>query len=1763
MRKSRLYRAGAAFMAALMVLTAAPQTGLYATAAEPNDDVVLQEAEAEQNEELQMQSDDTADGQEAAQTTEELSSQEDGNGIVPYADGDPDPTSIVFDNASVSVQRLSTVQLGCTVYPSDAEQSVTYSSSAPAVATVSASGLVEAKTLGTTTITARSTKNSISATCTVTVTKIPVADIKFTLEKLEVQREDTATLSYTLLPETAYADYKADITFKSTDETIAEIIAENKDAREITIKGIKKGTTSVTASVDGYSASCPVEVTPIPVEKITMTPEPPSKLELDLNAEATTSGTVTVKVEPANADNKGVILVDNYDKSVIEVTFKDDATNATKQVKVKGLKGGSTMLSFRSAENARIFGYCDVTVESKKVDLTGISASPSCPKNLYEGNSLELSKYIVYNPGNAEEENKELTWAVASGGEKYVEVDSKSGRATAKWENETDTNDTKEVTITATAAKATGTNKTATFTLKITRRNVPLQEIYVSPEELVLEDTGNKSSQTVRVQLNPLTSTERNILAKVTPASSSKRTDGKSAVTVEAVNPYKYKNSNDDEVIISDVGQADTNGYVSFKVTANELEGLEKTDTCKITFYAAKITFSDGTPKVNEGKIKEECDVTVNKYVTPVGKLELDRSLTLKDGEEKELTAVIGPLTAEDRHIVWTVDDPEIAEIIGGVDTDGRNEAALVDGELAATVKIRANMVGTCKITATAAGDVKKTCEVTVTNGAQFATGLTITSDGVRDENGDKTETTEITLKPGQTYRLDPTVEPADAANKKVKWTSSSPAVASVAKQDGQGEAGFVTANALGVCTITAHASGESSACTKTVLVHVINPHMEVHYKGEPDAWAYVPEDQPITEEMLRDRINVFFWPIVKPVPEEDRVTIESGWAAPADGDADYTLRILREDGKTEKVFESKDMETPGVKTLVISYTYNGVTYKASIQVEMKEFDEADLISVTPLSGEDADIWNVPNGTPASSLPLPETTEIVVGRTVKVSTDEGEKDELKTSRLDAEIEWDVAASGYDSSSAEAQEFTVFGTVQLPEYVHNPNNVSLLVQVQMHVREQNVSGKRAARPRFSVLDGKEIANKTAVELPYGSKIILTTDTEEAQIYYMVDRMPDAERGIPHDEEHQYKSPITITAKTTTIYAIAAKSGYDDSECSECTIKLYQADPADPDDPDGPLPDDVTDEDKEEIGGKVPDGLWAVVQKGEDEKDGFPYTGKAIKPAVHVYDRTMLLTEKTDYTLAYSNNINVGSAKLPTITVTGKGNYEGKAVLNFTILPQDITDDSVVMDEYMAVAYNKKAQKPNPSLSWNGKKLTKNKDYTYDNTSYTDPGTYKVTVTGMGNYKGTRTMDYEIYQGGVAVSKLNISKIADQKYTGMPIQPPVTVKYKNTTLALGTKNGKTGNYYLKYENCTEVGTASVVIYGKGNYKGSKRINFKILPTAKINQAAITLDLPAGGVSYTGEPYRPACIVKYGGKDLKEEQDYTVSYQNNINVGTATVVITGKGAYAGTAKKTFKILKNDISGLAAVMDSSFTYEKGGCKPKPTITYNGMTLKEGTDYTLTYKNHNKIGNTAYVTVKGKGNYKGQIVRYFAVTVQDISNLTVVAADKVYQQKKNIYKTSVKVIDLNGKALTAGTDYDKAVYYTYESGDKAGQRVLSTDIIPVGTVIGVDIRVSNPRCYQGTVHGTYRIVRASVANAKVTIPAQEYTGRSIRPKKSQIQVVVNKVPLGDNDYEIVSYENNIKQGTAKITIRGVGGYGGTKTATFKIRKKGILNLKF
>ena len=611
-----------------------------------------------------------------------------------------------------------------------------------------------------------------------------------------------------------------------------------------------------------------------------------------------------------------------------------------------------------------------------------------------------------------------------------------------------------------------------------------------------------------------------------------------------------------------------------------------------------------------------------------------------------------------------------------------------------------------------------------------------------------------------------------------------------------------------------------------------------------------------------------------------------------------------------------------------------------------------------------------------------------------------------------------------------------------------------------------------------------------------------------------------------------------------------------------------------------PGEVIDEDIPEGGiESIPDGLWIA----GIEEEGYDYTGAAVKPSVRVYDHKTLLVEKKDYTIAYKNNKkaqkSTAGQTAPCIIVTGKGNYTGKATKTFTINPLDINGEEFDLD-HVAVTYNSnKVQKVIPTLLWKGKKLKNTKDFTVsypstENGAYKNPGTYIIRVKGINSFSGTK--DIELYiTSGQLMSKVSVKGLKNQTYTGNPVEPAFTVKHGKNTLVEGT------HYTVSYEDNTKVGTAYVVLTGINGYSGQKRVSFKITGQ-NIKNAKIKEMWWRTSGQYNGHEQTLQCTlkIKVGGveKTLVENTDYTVSYLNNVNAGKAFIIFTGINGYTGTLKKAFSISKyyinNDYMGWIDIeSDITAPYRKGGSKPKPTIVFRGVLLEEGVDYTLTYKNNKGINDgkssskVPIVVVKGKGNFAGSKSISFEIAQQDIGNLSMVVADKVYSGKKNGYKSVPKIVDLDGKSLAAKTDYMKDIEYRYKEDTRlangvqrtAGEKVGGNDIVPTGTVI--QVTVYGTKNYTGQLTGEYRILGngKDISKAKVgKIPDQYYTGRAITLTESDIKVKIGTSYLDETEFEIVegSYKNNIKKGKASVTIRGIGAYGGTKTVTFNIKAK-------
>ena len=141
----------------------------------------------------------------------------------------------------------------------------------------------------------------------------------------------------------------------------------------------------------------------------------------------------------------------------------------------------------------------------------------------------------------------------------------------------------------------------------------------------------------------------------------------------------------------------------------------------------------------------------------------------------------------------------------------------------------------------------------------------------------------------------------------------------------------------------------------------------------------------------------------------------------------------------------------------------------------------------------------------------------------------------------------------------------------------------------------------------------------------------------------------------------------------------------------------------------------------------------------------YNGSAQTPTVTVMDRTTTLVSGTDYTVAYSNNINAGTA---TVTITGQGNYTGTKSANFTINPKNASN--LTINAISAVTYNGSAQTPAVTVRDGSTTLTNGTHYTVAYSNNTNAGTATVTITGMGNYTSTKNANFTINKAPLTIT-----------------------------------------------------------------------------------------------------------------------------------------------------------------------------------------------------------------------------------------------------------------------------------------------------------------------------------------------------------------------------------------------------------------------------
>ncbi len=225
--------------------------------------------------------------------------------------------------------------------------------------------------------------------------------------------------------------------------------------------------------------------------------------------------------------------------------------------------------------------------------------------------------------------------------------------------------------------------------------------------------------------------------------------------------------------------------------------------------------------------------------------------------------------------------------------------------------------------------------------------------------------------------------------------------------------------------------------------------------------------------------------------------------------------------------------------------------------------------------------------------------------------------------------------------------------------------------------------------------------------------------------------------------------------------------------------------------------------------------------------------------------------------------------------------------------------------------------------------------------------------------------------------NVTLGRDLAYTGSEQTQTVTVTVGGKELTEDT------DYTVTGLTGTEPGDYTVTVTGKGNYKGSVEKTFTI-GKATIPADGITFDV--GPYGYTGEKWEPEVTVTFNGKKLTAGTDYTVSYEDNINAGTAKVIITGTGDhFTGKTEKTFKIEKASLSDCIIAPIEAVTYNAKAQTPALTVYLNGKLLQANTDYEVAYTDNTNAG-TATATVTGKGNFEGTKSENFTIKKADLT---------------------------------------------------------------------------------------------------------------------------------------------------------------------------------
>ena len=566
---------------------------------------------------------------------------------------------------------------------------------------------------------------------------------------------------------------------------------------------------------------------------------------------------------------------------------------------------------------------------------------------------------------------------------------------------------------------------------------------------------------------------------------------------------------------------------------------------------------------------------------------------------------------------------------------------------------------------------------------------------------------------------------------------------------------------------------------------------------------------------------------------------------------------------------------------------------------------------------------------------------------------------------------------------------------------------------------------------------------------------------------------------------------------------------------------------------------------DMGGWTDDAKWSVTLSGDGAKyDG---TEKTCSVTAVAYDGFAIPT----FTVSGNKATDAGDY---TLTVTGTGNFSGSRTFPWSIVKRAVTltsgsaskvyDGTALVKQEVTVGGDGFAAGEGATYEYTGSQTaagTSKNAFAYTLKAGTLAGDYDITkVEGDLTVTPAAVNPADVFGGDDSAQPLVCEKVFNGEVQPVSLAPNLGESY---SIRWALVSGDESAYSETPPTLRDVADGDLLVYFKfmpsnfEPYYGS--VVFRIVPKTLTDDMVVLGDEV---FFFDGQQKKPDVAYGDGDPSIITTDDFDVSFENNVNAGTATVTFTGKNNYAGTVTQEFEILKADNEWTTEPAIANWTYGQTPLEPVGAA-------KDGTP-TVTY-------GTSGAT---RPTLPGDYVATFAVAESQNYNAIVTNVEfKIFAATINYVADNV-----SGEYNGAGYGIADTISVSTPATGAVVKYAVSAEGPWVESVMYTNACAATPIYFTIEAMGYMSVTNSCTVTITPKTLTENYV-RLVPPAADYVYDGTAKVPdvaCGDGDPSIitsddfdVSFENNVNAGTATATFTGKNNYAGSVTENFSIQK--------